>query len=344
VKGRLIPLCMTLSIIACAPPPEPLGFEGLTMGTVYSVRLSALPPELTLTEVAALVDAELATVNSAMSTYDRQSELSRFNARATTDWVPASPALAAVVSEAQRIAAGSSGAFDVTAGPLVDLWGFGPVRGQGSTPETAAIETVRERVGYRQLEVRVDPPALRKTRGDLSVDLSAIAKGHGVDRVATRLERLGVDDYLVEIGGEIRTRGRRPDGRYWQVGVERPDSDGRTVRQVLPLATGALATSGDYRNFFAEDGRRYSHIIDPRTGKPVRHGIASVTVHADDCMTADGWATALSVLGPEEGLALARDQGLAALFVLRDGDTLRDVASPEFEELFPAAARQGMKQ
>lgn len=334
-------MCLALAATACAPAPEPLGFEGLTMGTAYSVRLSALPPELALAEVAALVDAELAAVNRAMSTYDPQSELSVFNARNTTDWTPVGSALAEVVAKAQRIAALTGGAFDVTAGPLVDLWGFGPGRGDGNAPDAEAIAAVRERVGYAMLEVRTEPPALRKARGDLAVDLSAIAKGYGVDRVATRLDRLGITAYLVEIGGELRTRGRRPDGRAWQVGVERPDSNGRAAGQVLPLTDGALATSGDYRNFFTDAGRRYSHIIDPRTGATAQHDLASVTVLADDCMTADGWATALSVLGPERGLDLARELGLAALFVLRDGGALRDVASPAFSDAFPVPVQSG---
>jgi len=308
------------------------------MGTVDSGRLSSLPPDHTLTEIAGLVDAELVSVNDAMSTYDPESEISLFNAQQGTDWVPVSSALIEVVDEAQRIAVLTGGAFDVTAGPLVDIWGFGPARGKGNAPEAAAIETVRKRVGYAQLEARAEPPALRKTRGDLAMDLSAIAKGYGVDRVAARLQRLGVDAYLVEIGGEVRTRGRRPDGRAWQVAVERPDRGGRAVRQVLPLTGGALATSGDYRNFFSAAGRRYGHIIDPRSGRPVQHELASVTVLADDCMTADAWATALSVLGPEPGLTLAREQGLAALFVLREGDRLRDRASPAFRDAFPSAA------
>ena len=311
------------------------------MGTVYSVRLSALPPDLALAEVAALVDAELAAINRAMSTYDPQSELSVFNARNTTDWTAAGSALVEVVGKAQRIAALSGGAFDVTAGPLVDLWGFGPERGNGNAPDVVDIAAVRERVGYAMLEVRTEPPALRKARGDLAVDLSAIAKGYGVDRVATRLDSLGIDAYLVEIGGELRTRGRRPDGRAWQIGVERPDSDGRAVRHTLSLTDGALATSGDYRNFFTESGRRYSHIIDPRSGATIEHELASVTVFADDCTTADAWATALSVLGPEDGLDLARELGLAALFVLRDGEELRDKASPAFVDAFPTPEQSG---
>lgn len=304
------------------------------MGTVYNVRLTRLPGGFELAEVAALVDAELLQVNAAMSTYDPQSELSRFNTQASTEWFRVSRSLASIVAEAQRIAELSEGAFDITAGPLVDLWGFGPERGRQAPPAESELKAARAQVGHHLLLVRTDPPALKKQQGDLRADLSAIAKGHGVDRVALRLEDLGIRNYLVEIGGEVRALGRRADGKPWQIGVERPGGQGQAVRQILPLTGGALATSGDYRNFFSNAGRRYSHIIDPRNGQPIAHALAAVTVFAPDCASADAWATALSVLGPEAGLALAEQLQLAAMFVLRDGENFTDLRSRAFDSAF----------
>ncbi len=305
------------------------------MGTVYSVRLNRLPEGLELAEVAALVDAELLQVNAVMSTYDPQSELSRFNNQTSTEWFPVSRSLASLVAEAQHIAELSEGAFDITAGALVNLWGFGPERGREEPPIESELAAARAQVGHHLLSVRTDPPALKKQLGDLRADLSAIAKGHGVDRVALRLNDLGIRNYLVEIGGEVRALGRRPDGKAWKIGVESPDGQGEVARQVLPLTGGALATSGDYRNYFSDAGRRYSHIIDPRNGRPIAHALAAVTVFAPNCASADAWATTLSVLGPEAGLALAEQQQLAALFVLRDGANFTELRSRAFDSAFP---------
>jgi thiamine biosynthesis lipoprotein len=302
------------------------------MGTTYSVQLVDPPPDLDLDRLRLRIDAELERVNAQMSTYRPDSELSRFNAAPGTDWMPVSPELAATVAAAKRIGAASGGALDVTVGPLVNLWGFGPDLSEDDVPAPAAIAAGLDRTGLERLEVRLDPPALRKARADLYVDLSAIAKGHGADRVAAVLDTAGVDDLLVEIGGELYGRGRNGRGEPWRIAVERPQSDGRRVLRVVPLRNTGMATSGDYRNFFELDGVRYSHSIDPATGWPVRHELASVTVLADTAMEADGWATALLVLGPARGQALAESLGLAALFIERhDDDRLAVTATSAFE-------------
>jgi len=244
-----------------------------------------------------------------------------------------------VVGEAIRTSQQTGGAFDATVGPLVNLWHFGPERNGGSVPSDSQIAENRERVGYQRVQARLDPPALKKSRPDVEVDLSAIAKGFGVDKVAEYLDRRGAEGYMVEIGGEVRTRGRRGDGSPWKIGVVKPADDpagGQSlVQRVLPLGDDALATSGDYRNFFEQDGTRYSHTIDPRTGRPVEHQLASVTVVGPTCMQCDALATALMVLGPEAGYNLAVDRALAVLFVVRDGDRFSERATPVFQQRFP---------
>jgi thiamine biosynthesis lipoprotein len=215
----------------------------------------------------------------------------------------------------------SGGALDVTVGPLVDLWSFGPAaRPEGVAPSDQEIAAAMAAVDYNQLEVGHDPPALRKPSSACRIDLSSLAKGFAVDQVAEALKTLGIDSYMVEVGGEIRTAGLNPAGKPWQIAVEIPTTEGRGIQRIVALDDRTMATSGDYRNYFEQDGVRFCHIIDPRTGRPVCHRLASVSVLADSCMEADALATALFVLGPDEGLQLAADQNLAALFVVHTAD------------------------
>ena len=301
------------------------------MGTGYSVKLVDLPPEIDPQTLQGALDRLLEQVNAAMSTYRADSELSRFNQNQSTDWVEASPQLLGVLQEAQQISRLSDGAFDISVGPLVNLWGFGPGARREQAPSPSEIQAAQARVGYQLLDLRADPPALRKTRPDLYLDLSAIAKGYAVDLLAAYLDSRGLANYLVEIGGEVWGRGHNRHGRPWRIAIEKPDPGSRSVHDVVQLDGQGIATSGDYRNFFEQGGRRYSHSIDPASGHPVEHDLASVTVLAPSVMRADALATALLVLGPERGLALAEHQGLAALFIIREGEGFSAVATPEFE-------------
>jgi thiamine biosynthesis lipoprotein len=308
-----------LVLAGCSSPREQVVLRGATMGTTYSVQLVDPPQTVEPAVLQEQVDDVLADINAVMSTYDAGSELSRFNASSSTDWYGVSAELAGVVAVAQGVSAASGGAFDVTVGPLVNLWGFGPGDGSRVPPDPERVRAAKLRTGYGKLDVRRSPPALRKAVPDLYVDLSAIAKGYGVDRVAALLDTAGVEDYLVEIGGELLARGRNARGEPWRIAVERPDPSGRTVQQVVALTDAALATSGDYRNFFEAGGTRYSHTIDPATGRPVTHDLASVTVLGADAMHADAHATALLVMGVDRGLRFARAAELAALFISRTG-------------------------
>lgn len=313
-RRAFITLLAAGSVAACARPVHAT-IRGLTMGTRYAVELAAPIDDAVRTRLVGLIEAELAAVNRAMSTYDPRSELSQFNRRQDLRWAPASPRLLEVLDSASRISTSTQGAFDVTVGPLVDLWGFGPQYRTRRVPDDALIERVRESVGYRHLQSDPSAGAIRKRHPRTQVDLSAIAKGYGVDRVAAILDRQGVHDYLVEIGGEFRARGTTAAGRPWRVAIERPVEGRRLLGEIVALENRAIATSGTTRDFFVQDGRRYSHAIDPTTARPIEHAPVAVSVVADTAMQADAWATALLVLGPERGYSLAQARGLAALLV-----------------------------
>lgn len=304
-------------VAACAGPAHAT-LRGLTMGTSYTVELAASIDDALRARLTTLIEAELAAINRSMSTYDAQSELARFNTRQDSAWQSASRGLLEVLDSASRISLSSDGAFDVTVGPLVDLWGFGPQVRARHVPGDEAIRRVRERIGHRHLQVDLTAGAIRKRHPGTQVDLSAIAKGYGVDRIATVLDRQGVRDYLVEIGGELRARGAVA-GRPWRVGIERPIEGRRVVGETVVLRDHAIATSGTTQDFFEEQGRHYSHIIDPVTAAPVQHPAMAASVIAETTMEADAWATAMIVLGPQRGYALAQAHKLAVLFVTASG-------------------------
>jgi thiamine biosynthesis lipoprotein len=326
-----VPHLSALGILLLALPnwavSQQLTFGGPTMGTHYRVSIAKVPVAVSKSELQPKIEKLLAEVDRQMSTYRPDSELSRFNQAPAGEWFPVSAATVEVVSAAQEISEKTQGALDVTVGPLVRLWHFGPDDASAKTrrrnfqpPSDDAIKTAKTAVGYRKLSVRADPPALRKEIDKLEVDLSSIAPGYTVDRMADILIDHGINNFTVEIGGEVRSSGTRPDGKPWRVAVERPLTDRRELLLAVPLIDSAIATAGDYRKFFEIGGRRYSHIIDPATARPVNHSLASVSVVAETCLEADGWDTTLLVLGPDRGYQCAEKHGLAALFVSH-GDT-----------------------
>ena len=279
------------------------------------------------------IDALLNEINQQMSTYLPDSELSRFNAQRTTDWVEVSPELYTVVATAQHISQLTEGAFDISVGPLVNLWGFGPDPARDSAPPLESIEALRDRVGYRLLALRETPPALKKQHPEMYLDLSALAKGYGVDRVAALLDSKGMHDYLVEIGGELKLSGLNTRREPWHIAIEKPTPEWRMVQKIIPVTDIGVATSGDYRNYFEQNGKRYSHTIDPATGYPIAHTLASVTLLAPSSMLADAWATAMMVLGPERGMAVAVERKLAAYFLIKRDEGFAEQATPEFQRL-----------
>ena len=313
------------------------------MGTRYAVSIVG-GDQGRAEQLKVAIDERLAAVNRGMSTYDPDSELSRFNNSDTTEWVDVSEETATVIAYALKLAGDSGGAYDPTVGPLVNLWGFGPGKRDG-VPTDEAVAAAGEQVGYEKVEIRATPAAARKADPAVYVDLSSVAKGYGVDAVCEVLDEAGVEAYMVEIGGEVRTRGSKPGGAPWRIGVERADqplpgaSGSQRLQEVVELTDRALATSGDYRNFFEHAGVRYSHTIDPRTGRPVAHDLATVTVFADTCMEADAFATALLVLGPTAGYDWASEREIAALFVSRNSDEqLSERTTPAWDQLTTEAA------
>lgn len=331
-------LLLPALIAACAPPQTIETLRGSTMGTTWTVKL-VVPPGRTPGELQQGIQAEVDRVVAQMSTYEADSDLSRFNRAPADTWQSLPPEFFTVLRYALELAQNTGGAYDPTVGPLVNLWGFGPGKQEHKVPAEADIAAARARVGWDRL--RLDDATRRAYQpGGVYVDLSSVAKGFGTDQIARYLEGAGVNSFLVDISGELRAHGRRPDGAPWQVAIEKPGAAAGAVeslaevQRVLALNEQSIATSGDYRHFFENDGRFYSHHIDPRSGYPVAHRIASVTTIAADCMHADSVGTAMMVLGPEQGMDYAERHGLAVLFVLHDGQKFEERMSPAFAALF----------
>ena len=315
-------------------------YQGGTMGTSYSIKIvttagQALDDSL----MHQSIDSLLLAVNMKMSTYIDSSELSRFNQYRNTDWFPVSPALAGVFQHALLMSEKSDGAFDITVAPLVNLWGFGPEHRPVMIPTDQEIAQRLLRVGYQQIQVDTTQPALRKLHPSIICDLSAIAKGYGVDEVADYIESKGYDNYLVEIGGEIRATGHNRLGNKWRIGIASPNTDPGYVK-VISVENVGVATSGDYENYFERDGVRYSHTIDPRTGRPITHKLASVTVVHPSCQIADAYATAIDVLGPEKGYEFALKEELLVFMIIRNNEGFVEKMTPGFEQLISVLSKR----
>lgn len=336
-------------IPGCAQLPEEVLLQGPTMGTYYRVRVVAEADDREV--IRGLVEERLDAVDRAMSTYRDDSEISRFNQLAAGQSLVFSEETWAVLELAWKVREESGGAFDPTVGPLVDAWGFGaPGRDAEPTPvaDDRLAETKRV-VGA--IELLAEERRVLKLEDGAALDLSAIAKGWATDRVSEALSQAGFANHLVEVGGEVRTAGHSPAGDAWRIAIERPpvpatdsppsariaapeDATGPGLQKILPFFDGSLATSGDYRNYWERDGVRYSHTIDPRTGRPVEHALASASVLHESCALADAYATALMVLGPEEGLRWADQNDITALLLIYSGDSLEELSSAAFRDRF----------
>ncbi|EAQ97893.1 Membrane-associated lipoprotein involved in thiamine biosynthesis [Congregibacter litoralis KT71] len=318
---------------ACDSGPQRVVLNGATMGTTWSV-IYASPEKAGATvspvELRALIEGELEAINQALSTYIPDSEISRLNAAQGPASVTLSPRFARVLDAALSLSNVTEGAYDVTVGPLVELWGFGTRSREGTPPSDAEIDEAMARVGSRKLSWDAGRATLGRPAG-MRIDLSSIAKGYAVDELSALLAEQGIANSLVEIGGELRASGVRPEGSLWRLAVESPDPSKARFIEAIAVSDAAVATSGDYRNYFEYEGRRYSHLVDPRTGYPVAHDLVSVTVVHKNCMIADALATALIVLGQEAALALAEREGIAAHFVSRGDDGLEVHYTPAFE-------------
>lgn len=322
---------------------------GKTMGTDYQVKVADFLETGDWHALCEEIQKRLDAIDGMMSTYQSDSEVSRFNAfESTENWFDVSPETAKVVSLALEISRLTHGTFDITIGPLVDLWGFGPKT--GSESETELIEKTNEiesSVGFDKLEVRLDPPGLKKSVPGLKIDLSAVAKGYAADAVAELLEKEKFSHYMIEVGGEVRCRGNKGNLGDWIIAIEKPlivppgVPPGRQCK--LPLGDMSLATSGDYLNYRSIGGVRYSHILDPRTGFPTeriaegeaapKERVGSVAVLDPSCARADALATSMFVLGEKEGLKLAEENRIPVLFLIRTDNKdrpIREAASSTF--------------
>ncbi len=312
--------------------PYPLNYSDAIMGTSFTVKVSTMPDSIKADELKVKVKHLLDSLNAKMSTYQHDSELSVINRNQSIEWIAVSKPLFEVLLEAKKMFELSEGAFDITVGPLVNLWGFGPDDMSFKAPDNELIAEKLKKTGSKFLLLDNETQKIKKQIPELSLDLSAIAKGYAVDQVGMLLESQGIKDYMVEIGGELRLKGYNNRNQAWRIAIEKPTPEKRVIQKVLPLTDSSLATSGDYRNFFEVDGLRFSHTIDPRSGKPITHKLASITILSDTTMKADALATALMVLGSEQGMILAEQENIAALFIIKTEGGFIEKATSSFTE------------
>lgn len=310
-------LFMTLALAACKRGAADLLLSGETMGTTYNVVAVDPAKSVTKEQLQAAINASLAKTDIQMSNWNANSEISKINAARTTAPMAVSAGMAELLDAANAVHEATEGQFDLTVGPLIDVWGFGANGKPGVVPTEAEVDAAMAKVGQGDA-LRLSDAGLEKLKPEAEMYLSAIGKGYGVDKVGEALEQFGIENYMVEIGGDILTKGKNAEGMAWQVAIETPDALSRDIQKVVGVSNFGMATSGDYRNYFEEDGVRYSHIIDATTGKPVTHTTASVTVLAENAMLADAWATGLLAMGRERGMAVAEAHDLAVLFIERD--------------------------
>lgn len=321
--------CLGFLLSACAAcehgGPTVLRYAGSTMGTSYEVLVETSGAEGDSVRLGRLVEGELAAVNRVMSTYDPESDVSRFGRLDSTEPMRVDPSLLEILSAALLVSERSGGAFDPTVGPLVDAWGFGPV--DVPTPDSTQVEALRRLVGYAYLRPNLAAGTLAKELPGVRIDLSGVAKGYAAERVARAVVASGYRSALVDVGGEVSALGSHVDGRPWRLALEGPGESAPRAVGTVDLVDESVATSGDFRNYYEDRGVVYAHIIDPRTGFPIRFRGFSVSVVHESGAMADAWATALTVLGPDEGYALAEREGLAALFAWRTPEGVRTRAT-----------------
>jgi len=316
---------------------QEINISGPIMGTQYHVKLIQSDSNLRSKSQAdwqEIIHQELERINQLMSTYIADSELSLFNQFKQKTWYKVHWDTAWVAQEALKIANLTQGAFDPTLGPIVNLWGFGPKGERNKIPNSKKLKELMLTTGFHKLQVRLDPPALKKSHPNLYLDLSGIAKGYAVDRVAEIVEKNQINRYMVEVGGEVRVSGKNKLGEFWKIGIEKPSVGKRSILKVVTIKNLAMATSGSYRNYFERDGTRFSHMIDPRTGRPIEHRLVAVTIFNDRCMTADALATALMILGLERGYQLAEKENWPVLFLEKTSQGVLSKSSTAFKKKF----------
>ncbi|MHC5349995.1 FAD:protein FMN transferase [Metapseudomonas furukawaii] len=328
---RAIGLLLSASLLLAGCGERLEQFGGPTMGSSYSVKYVRGASGPSVERARGEVEGILAEIDRQMSTYRADSDVERFNALPSGSCVALPAPMLELVAFAGELSKDSDGAFDMTLEPLLNLWGFGPQSRGDQVPGAEAIAEVRARVGQHHL--RIEGGELCKDAA-VQLDFNAIAAGYAVDRVVARLGELGVSSALVEITGELKAVGHKPDGSPWHIAIEAPRDDRQVAQKIIRLEGLGVSTSGDYRNYFERNGQRYSHTLDPKTGSPIRHNLAAVTVVDESALRADGLSTLLMALGPEAGEAFAERHGIAAFFVIREGQGFVSHGSERFRELF----------
>ena len=333
----VIAVALAAALTGCLFQDKVEAFAGPTMGSTYTVKYVRSGDGPSKEMLHSEVEALLGELDKQLSTYRSDSDVERFNALPAGSCESMPDMVRELVAAGGQLSADSDGAFDLTLEPLLNLWGFGP-QGRGErVPSAEDISAARALTGQQHLSI--DGDRLCKAVA-LQLDFNSIAAGYAVDLVIDRLKALGVQSYLVEITGELKAEGRKPDGSPWRIAIEAPRDDQRVAQKIVELDGMGVSTSGDYRNYFERDGRRYSHTLDPQSGQPIEHHLAAVTVIDKSTLRADGLSTALMVLGPEKGLALAERNGIAAFFVVREGQGFVTTSTKAFDELFGAGVEQ----
>ena len=320
---------LLLSVLqGCTEKSDQLVYSGMTMGTSYQIKI--VPGDVSVNKnLGDQIDRQLQSLDKLFTTYTKTSELMVFNQSAINVPQAISPEMVEVLGVAQEVFLLTHGAFDPTVGPLVNLWGFGPEYTHDIVPAPEMIAPLVSSIGFSHLFLdKKNHMATRQK--NIQLDLSAVAKGYAVDAVANLLTSKGLKNYLVEVGGELRANGHKSDGQFWRVAIEKPLLEQGGIQQAISLKNIAIATSGDYRNFFEKNGERYSHTIDPRTGYPLNHSLASVTVIAETAARADALATAMMVLGPEESLFLAEENNISIYILIKQGEDFKVQYSSAF--------------
>ena len=332
LNGRLFGLVTLIVVLsACGNGDSMESFGGPTMGSTYSikyVRRAGLPAAA---DVRVEVEKILADIDRQLSTYRSDSDIERFNDLPANRCQKMPASILKLIRVGEQLSEQSEGSYDLTVEPLLNLWGFGPQGREEKVPAEQALAQARQRVGYQHL--RIEGDQLCKDAA-VEVDFNSIAAGYAVDTIAARLEALGIHDYLAEATGELKAAGKKLDGSPWRIALEEPRDDQQVAERIVAVDGFGLSTSGDYRNYFEQDGRRYSHTFDARSGRPVEHALASVTVIHPSALMADGLSTLLLILGPERGWAYAEKQGIAAFFVIRADTGFVTRSNPAFDRLF----------
>lgn len=324
-------LIVTIFIAGCNLSSDKIvSVNGLTMGTIFSIHIVSDGSKLNKIKLESEINKILIDINNLMSTWINDSEISKINKMPTHQWIPVSDDTLYVIDLAQSVSQKTNSAFDITVGPLIQLWGFGTNGEKPFVPDDKSIKKALLRAGNNNLLIDIKKRSIYK-KAPINIDLSAIAKGFAVDKIAEHLDKYNFSDYLVEVGGEIRLKGKKSGAKNWRIAIETPLSTVRKTHQIIEITNHAIATSGDYRNYFEKNGQRYSHTIDPFTGKPITHNLASVTVVSDTAAYADAIATALMVMGPEKGYEFCEKNEIAAYLIYKKNDGFKVYVTSKFK-------------